>query len=65
MKFTDLVKSEDGKIVNINLELTDEENAYFIAFAFNMLMTQGSIRLNEMTKVVEFKDGEASKGKPA
>lgn len=53
MKFTNLVKSEDGKIINVNLELSAEENAFFISFAFNSLLTQGFLRLNEVSQNVE------------
>ena len=53
MKITKLDRTEDGTIVNINIDLTNEENAFFVAFAFNHLMKQGLLRINEENNDVE------------
>ena len=47
MKINKLEKDETGKVVNIDIEMSDEESAFFIGFAFNNLMQQGIIRINE------------------
>ena len=53
MKINKLEKLEDGTIVDINISMTDAENAFFVAFAFNHLMKQGLLRINEETQDVE------------
>ena len=53
MKFSNLVKTEDGKIVTVDLEMSDQENQFFLGVAFNTLLTQGLIKLNEQTSTVD------------
>ena len=50
MKITKLDRAEDGTIININIDMTNEENAFFVAFAFNHLMKQGLLRIDEESK---------------
>ena len=49
MKIDKLVKSENGEVVDISINMSNEENAFFVAFAFNHLMKQGLLRINEET----------------
>ena len=51
MKINKLEKDETGKVVNIDIEMSDEESAFFIGFAFNSLMQQGILRINELNEV--------------
>ena len=50
MKITKLDRTEDGTIVNVNIDMTNDENAFFVAFAFNHLMKQGLLRIDEQSK---------------
>ena len=47
MKINNLKKNEEGKVVDLDIELSDEENAFFIGFAFNVLLSQGLLRIDE------------------
>ena len=51
MKINKLEKNETGKIINIDVEMSDQESAFFIGFAFNTLMKQGILRINELNEV--------------
>ena len=53
MKINKLERREDGTIVDINIDMSNEENAFFVAFAFNHLMKQGLLRINEENNDVE------------
>ena len=53
MKIDKLVKSENGEVVDISINMSNEENAFFVAFAFNHLMKQGLLRINEENNDVE------------
>ena len=54
MKITKLDRLEDGTIVNINIDMSNEENAFFVAFAFNHLLKQGLISINEQGNEASF-----------
>lgn len=53
MRINKLERREDGTIVDINIDMSNEENAFFVAFAFNHLMKQGLLRINEENQDVE------------
>lgn len=65
MKFSNLVKSEDGKVVKVDLEMTDQENQFFLSVAFNQLLSNGLIRLNEETFNVDRVDNPKVEQQPA
>lgn len=53
MKFSNLVRSEDGKVVHLELDMSDGEAQFFVSWAFNALLAAGLARLNEQTGSVE------------
>ena len=59
MKINKLERREDGTIVDINIDMSNEENAFFVAFAFNHLMKQGLLRINEENNDVELINKQA------
>ena len=54
MKINNLKKNEEGKVVDLDIELSDAENAFFIGFAFNVLLSQGLLRIDEKKQEAEF-----------
>ena len=64
MKFSGLKKSADGKMVDVHLDMTDEENQFFVSVGFNTLLSAGLIRLNEKTNVVELPNEVITKETP-
>lgn len=63
MKFSNLTKSEDGNVVKVDLEMSDQENQFFLSVAFNHLLSNGLISLNEQTGQVEAVVNESEKAK--
>ena len=47
MKINKLEKNKEDAVIDLDIELSDEENAFFIGFAFNVLMSQGLLRIDE------------------
>lgn len=52
MKINSLVKNDKGDVVSLDMSMTNEENAFFLAFAFNTLMREGLIHISEKNEVV-------------
>jgi len=54
LKIKKLSKNAEGGIVDLDVEMTDQENAFFVGVALNMLLSQGLLRLNEEANSMEF-----------